>query len=735
MATTAVKATLALAIAGLLALSAGVAWTQTETKTHRLKVFLADFEDVPHPESYTRQYFEELMFGLDGPRLTPEGRPLSGSVREYFRNLSEGRIDVEGEVVDWARLPGRITTVPHWKPGMTPFGESWPVIVAETLRANGIVGPEAKDKIRLPDGRMPELLVFLNTDWGVGGVNRGWGQLRDVLNTMKLGDLWDDAWAELPEPYSSYSATIWPHAPGTGPDGTIDQVPPASELELFPLSIMMHEMGHQLAGWPDLYGAAFEPWGVFDLMGGPAASTHFPMSVSAFLRVSSGWMQYTDMARRTHPGLLLEPLDTHKGALRFPQGPGQENIVAESRWCLKYPGRYSDPPVNEGPRLLLYRVDGAGRRRMMYGDQPVGKITTMIRRPEGYGEVWGGEGFQEVTAETTPSSRNSLGELWWEFRNIRPDPPDTVTLDAECQAFDLVREYRRAAWVDGEGTAVEAGRYGGSRGYVSLRTWPGENGQPAPRLQIVTAPGGSLRGRYELPPGSPRRMYVTATLAGPAAGPAALTVAPSVGEATRIDLAGEAAGRRQTIIADLPAAADAVEVSLQSLGETAPASMEVHEGWVVALPEVAAELARVTAAWTPPDAPLPAAANCVLGDGCTYGPAVLTVPVGGDAPAERRAEWQVRVPEGRPMLRGLLGLTADAPAGAAVTVAVRLAAGERTWDLMANLEITAPMAPAVIEVGLPAEALGKDCQVVMEVSTKGDQQVSLAVPYLYVGAQ
>jgi len=87
------------------------------TKTFVLKVFLADFEDVPHPERYSREYFNELMFGLGGPRVTPEGRPLSGSVREYFLNLSEGRIDIEGEVLDWVRIPRQITRVPHWKPG------------------------------------------------------------------------------------------------------------------------------------------------------------------------------------------------------------------------------------------------------------------------------------------------------------------------------------------------------------------------------------------------------------------------------------------------------------------------------------------------------------------------------------------------------------------------------------------------------------------------------------------
>ena len=187
--------------------------------TKLLEVFLADFRDVPRPEQYTRDYFDALFFGVGRPRSTPEDKPVAGSVREYFIDLSEGRIDIDGEVAEWVRIERDITKVPHWKRGMKPFGESWPVIVAETLRANGIVGGRAKERLRLKDGRMPHLLVFLNTDWGVGGVNRGWPKLNEVLHRMKLGHLWDEAWLSLPSPYSSFSATIWRKARRPKKDG------------------------------------------------------------------------------------------------------------------------------------------------------------------------------------------------------------------------------------------------------------------------------------------------------------------------------------------------------------------------------------------------------------------------------------------------------------------------------------------------------------------------------------
>ena len=434
-----------LALVGLTLVAARPSEAAEAVHTKTIKVFLADFDDVPHPERYTPEYYRELFFGLGSPRATPEGRPLSGSVREYFRDLSNGTLDVQGEVADWVRIPRKITKVPHWHSGMKPFGESWPVIVAETLRANGIGGANARDQVLLADGRRPDLLVFLNTDWGIGGVNRGWGQLRDVLGKMKLSELWDEGWGKLPSPLSCFSATIWRKAPRPGGDGTIDKVPQDADLELFPLSIMMHEMGHQLAGWPDLYTPSYAPWGVFDLMGGPAASTHYPMTVSAYLRVRSGWMQYTDLPLADHPGLVLHPLETAEEAFRLPQGPGQESLVIENRRELHYPRDYSQPPDDRGARLLAYRVDPAGRHRAASRGRVVSRRTTVIRRSGSYGELWGGPDQPTLSAATRPSSRNSLGELWWELLDIAPQADQSLQLDARCRAVDLSGEMRAAA--------------------------------------------------------------------------------------------------------------------------------------------------------------------------------------------------------------------------------------------------------------------------------------------------
>jgi len=692
-----------------------------------LKVFLADFEDIPHPDSYTREYFDRLFFGLGEPRQTPEGRRLAGSVREYFLNVSEGRLDVGGEVTEWVRIPRQITQIPHWKGGMEPFGESWPVIVAETLRAHGIVGAEAEQRVRLADGRSPDLLVFLNTDWGVGGVNRGWDRLKEVLDIMGLGGLWDDAWTRLPSPYSSYSATIWRGAPPSDRTGVIDRVPSESDLELFPLSIMIHEMGHQLAGWPDLYGPSFEPWGVFDIMGGPAASTHFSMAPSSYLRESSGWMAFTDVPPRSQRGLELWPLDTHKTAFRFPQGPDQESVIAENRAYLVYPADYGIPPENRGQRLLLYRLDPNARRVMMYGDQPCRRITTVIRRPEHYGEMWGEGAANELTGGTMPSSRNSLGELWWEFRNVMPGAEGQVRFDAERLAADLIERYAGAEWTGDDAAPIEAGVMGRRGGQVAIRSVTQSDGKHQRRLHLEAPAGGAVGGVYHLPSPLPQRLYLVAEAVGGASAPAALVV--SAGEAeSRFAIVPDLAGPHSLFIIDVPASAEGIRVVVEAPTDR-PAEIDIEQAWLVGLPPVALDCVDDTA-----DGP-----SALLDGGC-YGPRVLSVPLAGEAPDTWRREWPIAVPAGPTVLRGLIGFMAGAPAGARARVAIKLVGPDREWPLISNLEMeaagggdSAAMHPTVIEQPIPGDAAGTDATLVLEADgTPGTPSFRLAVPVLQV---
>ena len=711
--------------------------------TRVLKVFLADFDDVPHPETYTREYFVDLFFGRGTPRSTPEGRPIAGSVREYFLDLSDGRIDIAGEVADWVRIPRRISQIPHWKRGMKPFGESWPVIVAETLGANGITGADCRERLRLGNGETPELLVFLNTDWGTGGVNRGWGKLKEVLGRMELAELWDENWKGLPSPSSSYSATIWRKAPRSKEDGTIARTPPADELELFPLSVMMHEMGHQLAGLPDLYGPSHAPWGVFDLMAGPAR-THFPMGVAAFQRVRKGWMQFTDVPRNDRAGLVLRPLESHKVAFRFPQGPGQESLVVENRACLRYPSDYSRPPTDDGPRLLVYRYDPLGRTKRMARGKTVKRITSMLRRSAHYGEVWGMPPFTAITATTKPWSRNSMGELWWEFRGMTPRPDRSILFDAHFRAVDLVSEYHTAEWRDQDGNTVSPGTYGSAGGHVTIRhaDSPETPGSTAV-LHCRPAPGGSMTGRYALTGRNPMRLYLVLSCFSPDSSPATLSVA--AGKRRLLDALPVEPGTPSRVVLEIPAGSSDVRIELRSpAGAAASDGVYIRQGWVVEMPSTVVDLASgaPTADADPTDTDRRA---LPLFDGFCYGPESVVVPTEGNGDGRAIREFDLpRLPLGAD-LRALLGLAANTAEGAKARVSLEFVTGDDVTPAASGIELRMramehgewperlPNAAAIVEAGVPsAVRKSDDARLRLTVERIGDRPATVVLPCLRI---
>jgi hypothetical protein len=647
-----------------------------------LKVFLADFEDIPHPPTYTREYFTDLFFGLGSPRVTPEGKPIAGSVREYFLELSDGRIEIAGEVAAWVCIPRQITRIPHWKRGMKPFGESWPVIVAETLRAHGITGTDCRRKVQLSDGRMPELLVFLNTDWGIGGVNRGWRKLKEVLGRMGLAELWDENWLGLPSPYSSYSATIWRQAPRRAKDGTIDKIPPAAELELFPLSIMMHEMAHQLAGLPDLYGPSYAPWGVFDLMGGPAAHTHFSMGIASFQRQRKGWMSFTEIPPSGSRVLHLRPMKAHKEALRFQQGPGQGGIVIENRACLRYPRDYSQPPRDDGPRLLVYRYDPAGRAQRMSRGRAVRRYTSIYRRKGHYGEVWGKAPFTSLTAATKPGSRNSLGELWWEFSDMTMEPKRAIAFKASCRAQDLIAG------------AVQLGR--------------------------------KVGGRYALATSQPSRLYLVLNPKTDSANGARISISASKQPLLTDWVPASMSGG---LVLDVPAGATDLSLAVSGPAKDGPdQGVSIQSAWVVGLPPTLAELL--------PDG---TASPSVAFDGFSYGPRCLSV---NTAEAKGKRILRFPLPAALPVgadLRAIVALAAGTRSGAKARVALDFEGDGKTVPGIRgmSLHMRQPGArshlPLVVETAVPsAVRVAGKAEVVLTVEQSGDTASVVLIPCLRV---
>lgn len=92
----------------------------------RTIVLLADFEDHPHADENTVGVFEEMLFGS-----IP-----SGSMAEYYDEVSNGKIQVEGEVHGWLRMPEKLEFYTNGGSGtLTSFPQNSQGLARDAVKA------------------------------------------------------------------------------------------------------------------------------------------------------------------------------------------------------------------------------------------------------------------------------------------------------------------------------------------------------------------------------------------------------------------------------------------------------------------------------------------------------------------------------------------------------------------------------------------------------------------------
>ncbi|EDM76774.1 hypothetical protein PPSIR1_18772 [Plesiocystis pacifica SIR-1] len=538
-----------------------------EKKKVWVKVFLVDFKDVRAPAGFKPSFVDQLFFSSNPPSTapSPDGSRFHGSLHQYVHASSDFWQSLAGSSTQWIKSNLRNRDIPHYrgsmrKPsgtGSTNWGESWPVIVAEALRGAGFTsnnyssGAALRAAIRrLPNGRQADVLVFLNMDVAGGGAKRNFGQMKNSLDIMsddrinnntipgssqRWNALWDPAWAALPDLYCTplMSANVGGHrADGTYPGPN----PTKSSLEMNSLAVLWHEMGHLAVynqktwldggkGLPDFYGHAYGPWGRMCLMGGPKASTHYPMPLSSLARWMAGWLEFRDFSREDHR-IRLRPFETHNDAVRLTNGaPGSDHyLILSNRDDLSYSAK-GTPPSSKGRGVLTYRLDLRGQRlRVVRGGNVVRKVASIVRRDKNYNNMLWKAG---KTIDALPPARgffegprtlrNARGELWWTLDSISGDGRDLM-VEPKLRAMHLLEDYHRAVW-HGEKPGKRTVRvrlnpddFGGSDGHVALQdrrmTVQGRGGK-ALYLHPAWATNGAVRGVYPLARlgGGPMRLY------------------------------------------------------------------------------------------------------------------------------------------------------------------------------------------------------------------------------------
>lgn len=392
-------------------------------------VLPALFEDSPEPP-VTDDELRRVMF--DGP-----AEP--GTLVEFYDEMSDGRLDVAGEVAPWVR-----TRVTLEEASGELNGHGW---VGDSVQAY------VKHAIELADQ---------NLDYGQFDNDGPDG----VPNS---GD--DDGFVDLlvidfPAVAGSCGGPgVWPHAGGllTGTaDTPIEERGPVPTDDLRPggepvrigsyialsavdcagedvasPAVVAHELGH-LLGVGDYYEAVggIEPekrrWlvGCFGLMSagawscgtGRIATDFGPTHMAPYTKSRLGWIEIEEVPPGRDMVYELEPAQTTGRALRVPLGP---DAAAES-FLIEYRPRVGFDRDLPAGGVLIYHLDRFTGSRTVRGDRPEPTFFHLVEADADYGlltvqedggdrgvatDVFARDGaVDSLTMTSTPSSRDNGGE-------------------------------------------------------------------------------------------------------------------------------------------------------------------------------------------------------------------------------------------------------------------------------------------------------------------------------------
>ncbi|KAJ5896936.1 uncharacterized protein N7473_006335 [Penicillium subrubescens] len=224
--------------------------------TIRAAVILVDFPDKKMGAN-AAQYFNDLFFST--------GKVDTGSVTEYYNEVSGGKISFSGEVVGPLRMPRKQSAYAHGNSGMTDAAPNAQTMAADALdAAKGQVNFAPYDNDH--NGYVDALIV----------VHAGQG----AEETGIKDEIWSLKWT-LPAVTSVNGVNVFAFL----------TIPEDAKV-----GVATHELGHLVFGWPDLYDIDYssEAAGNWCLMaggswGGSPPGVQ-PCHPSAWCKVTQGWV-------------------------------------------------------------------------------------------------------------------------------------------------------------------------------------------------------------------------------------------------------------------------------------------------------------------------------------------------------------------------------------------------------------------------------------------------------------
>jgi M6 family metalloprotease-like protein len=278
----------------------------TQTKSHyaapKGKIYsltlLVDFSDQKAPVSVAdvEEWLNKEGFNRDG---------CNGSVRDYYLDVSNGQLDLTNEVFGWYRAK-------HPK--------SW----YESLQ--GYTGS---------DSLMKEVFDYFDPQVDFSRYDNDKDGTTEAINIVYAGA--GQTWGQGLWPHSG-----WSNEKRDGVKLTHHQM--TDMPGKFSIYVFVHESGHMIFGWPDLYW-----YGDYCTMGNRANDLN-PVAINDFYRADQGWIPFVDV---TSEDVSLETTKPGEVCYRYknPARPNQEGLV----WSyVRNTGRNK---VLKGSGLLMQHYD------------------------------------------------------------------------------------------------------------------------------------------------------------------------------------------------------------------------------------------------------------------------------------------------------------------------------------------------------------------------------------------
>ena len=290
--------------------------TATTTQSHyaapKGKIYsltlLVDFSDQPAPVtvSEVEDWLNKEGFNRDG---------CNGSVRDYYLDVSNGQLDLTNEVFGWYRAK---------------YPKSWYESPDRITNGDDYKGSEILLK---------EVFEYFDSQVDFSRYDNDKDGSTEAINIVYAGA--GETWGQ----------GLWPHSGWSSEkrDGVKLTHHQMTDMPgKFSIYVFVHESGHMIFGWPDLYW-----YGDYCTMGNRANDLN-PVAINDFFRADQGWIPFVDITSDDVNNVTaLESTKPGEFCYRYknPARPDKEGLV----WSyVRNTGR---DKVLAGSGLLMQHYD------------------------------------------------------------------------------------------------------------------------------------------------------------------------------------------------------------------------------------------------------------------------------------------------------------------------------------------------------------------------------------------